>query len=145
LRLQNFGAVAGEWFALESSRTSSRSFFLFDLVFFVAFDFRFSPFCMRRGRSSGVPSLIPVPDPERLIRIARRGDSENQTQLMADQEQHIAELQQTIATMTAQLQVLTQREVARQAADRHERDQPTTLGEYMMPTSRGPISGVVFP
>ena len=100
---------------------------------------------MRRGRSSGVPSLIPVSDPERLIRIARRGDSENQTQLMADQEQHIAELQQTIATMTAQLQVLTQREVARQAADRHERDQPTTLGEYMMPTSRGPISGVVFP
>jgi len=35
--------------------------------------------------------------------------------------------------------------VDQQGQNQQLRDQPTTLGEYMMPTSRGPISGLVFP
>ena len=107
---------------------------------------------MRRGRSSR--SLPPTPDsdPERLLRTRRRELLEIQGQSMANPEQHIAKLQQMVANMTAQLQILTQREIDRQAADQRrnlvgaeQAPQPTTLGEYMMPTRRGPISSVVFP
>ena len=48
---------------------------------------------MQKGRSSGIPLISPVSEQERFFHARRREALEHQPQPMADQEQHIAELQ----------------------------------------------------
>jgi hypothetical protein len=104
---------------------------------------------MRGGRSSNTPLNDFDPDPERSFHARLRETQEIRRQVMGDRDTQMEALQQTIAEMRAQLQGLQAERleaVRRAEIERAQQPpQPTTLGEYMMPASRGPISGVVFP